>query len=347
MAGSYLEIARNTFLATGDTSRHNLELRGTPCFLAEFHNNVTQESLGRSISNEGDSSRLKVTDNNRFGAPNPTYHLGVGDFDGDGIRRPVSRDRNRLVLCTAGTAEWRFSTRMTDDLGSLLFGDFDADGRTDVFTQRGAEWLVSWGGASPWEKINEINESDAQMTDFAIGDFVGDRRADVFYARGDQWFVSDGGVGPFDYYASSGFRIPDLRFGDFDSDHKTDILAVENNEWSVVYARQVHEWKKLRAKLSDKVDGLFIADFDGNGRSDIATFAPATSDETGVRLKVSRDGTGDWKTLRGFRSSNEIAATGRFDDNPGADILTWNNRWLDIVSSGSAEPQRHSRQDMR
>ena len=46
-----------------------------------------------------------------------------------------------------GTAEWRYLNAMTEVTGSLLFGDFDGDGRTDVFTQHGRDWLVSWGGA--------------------------------------------------------------------------------------------------------------------------------------------------------------------------------------------------------
>jgi len=42
-----------------------------------------------------------------------------------------------------------------------------------------------------------------------------------------------------------------------------------------------------------------------------------------------------------------LAATGRFDNVSGADILVWNGDTLDILSSGSAPPVRQSRQDMR
>ncbi len=144
IAGTYIEIARNTFLGG---NRENFLLRGTPTFLAEFHHNVCVGKLGDVIKNYGDRSKLIVAGSEQFEVPNPTTHLGVGDFDGDG--------RDDLFLATgaawyfapAGNAEWRFLNAQTDGIGSLLFGDFDADGRTDVFTQHGSHWDVSWGGA--------------------------------------------------------------------------------------------------------------------------------------------------------------------------------------------------------
>ena len=81
----------------------------------------------------------------------------------------------------------------TDGISTLRFGDFDGDGRTDVFTQHGRDWLVSWGGISPWQRING---SQPALSDFAVGDFDGDHRADVFYADGHTWWLSSGGVEP-------------------------------------------------------------------------------------------------------------------------------------------------------
>ena len=40
-------------------------------------------------------------------------------------------------------------------------------------------------------------------------------------------------------------------------------------------------------------------------------------------------------------------AIGRFDGNASADVLLWHDNYLDIASGGSAEPHRHSLQDMR
>ena len=88
----------------------------------------------------------------------------------------------------AGNAEWHFLNAQTEKMDHLLFGDFDGDGRTDVFTQRGRDWFVSWGGASRWETING---SGRALGNFAVGNFVGDRRDDIFYADGSHWYASD------------------------------------------------------------------------------------------------------------------------------------------------------------
>jgi hypothetical protein len=217
-----------------------------------------------------------------------------------------------------------------------------------VFTQHGRDWLASWGGASPWEKINE---SDARMSEFAIGDFDGDHRADVFYARGDQWFVSYGGIGPFTPVAGSGYRVADLGFGDFNGDGKTDVVGAVSGKWMVSLSA-TGPWAgwPLRPALTNTIAGLVIADFNGDGRADIATvsvtFTGFGSDAIPYwNWKVSWAGTGDWTPLRTV--PGPMAAIGRFDPVRGADILFWNSRTLDIASSGSAAPQRQSRQDMR
>jgi hypothetical protein len=94
--------------------------------------------------------------------------------------------------------------------------------------------------------------------------------------------------------------------------------------------------------------GLIIADFNGNGRADIATATVTSFDSTLIwDWKVSYDGRGDWKPLHTF--TVPLAAIGRFDATRGADILFWDHNSLDIASSGLVipAPPNHSRQDMR
>ena len=82
-AGQYFKIAWNTFL--GD-NRQNFDLRGEPCHLVEFQHNISLESVGDAIGCTDCGAgidKLKVNDTNTFESPNPTNHLGVGDFDGD------------------------------------------------------------------------------------------------------------------------------------------------------------------------------------------------------------------------------------------------------------------------
>lgn len=337
VAGEYAQIHRNTFLGT---NRNNLDLRGEPCFGVEFHQNVSLRDRGDAVDCDecgaGINKLSYPAANNQFNAINPTTRLGVGDFDGDG--------RDDLFLATgaawyyapAGVAEWRFLNAQTDGIGSLLFGDFDADGRTDVFTQHGSNWDVSWGGASRWETINV---SGAILGNAAVGDFVGDRRADVFYADGQRWWVSDGGVGPFVHTQDSSYRAADLGFGDFNGDGKTDVVGVVSGQWMVSLSA-TGSWAgfPLRSALTKTMAGLIIADFNGNGRADVAQ---------AYGKSVSYDGRGNWTDLPA--RPGMFAAVGRFDANPGADILFYwtNDNHLGIQSSGVGAAQRQSRQHMR
>jgi len=342
IGGAAVEVARNTFLRTG---KPNFDLRGTPCFNAidRFHDNVTLQGINDAVNwYAGGPLPAFLQASGKFGMSNPTKNLGVGDFDGDGSDDLFLATGAGWYYAPKGQAEWRFLSSKTENLDRLLLGDFDGDGRTDVFTLQGQNWMISWGGISPWEKINQ---SAGQMSDFAVGDFDGDHRADIFYSDGKQWLVSSGGNTPFKQFDTSSFRVPDLRFGDFNGDGKTDVFGVVSGKWMVTYGGTVN-WSPLRARLTDNVAGLIVADFNGDRRSDLATVSCSALGQ--CQWKVSYGGTGDWTTLRsGDRSILGVAAIGRFTGNPSADMLLWHDNYFDIAKGGVSAPQRHSNQDMR
>jgi hypothetical protein len=304
-AGEYFDVSFNTVRGEQEyyliKTRPALMLRGTPDVGFHFNGNVlVHDDSGEALS--------------------------FKDVDGDDLER-------------AGKFEAVGNQYDADYSQELATGDFDGDGRTDVFTQHGYNWDVSWGGASQWDKINL---SGPILGNAAIGDFNGNGRADVFYADGHTWFVSDDGVGVFHALDASGYRVPELRFGDFDGDGKTDVFTV-GNHWQVSYGG-VSGWQPLPHKLTGSVAGLIVADFNGDGRADVAT--PSYNSLLGWVWKISYGGASDWTQARLPRSS--IAAIGRFDGNAGADLLLWNSGdGLEIDSGGVGTSRPHSRQDMR
>ena len=353
-AGSAVDIERNTFLGT---NRRNFDLRGQSCGVNRFRDNISCQGEDDAIRWFVPSSPFSVSgdqvsppstpptwlaiDNNQFDAPNPTGHLAVGDFDGDGREDLFLATGAAWYYASAGVAEWRLLSAQTDKIDNLMFGDFDGDGRTDVFTQHGFNWDVSWGGRSRWETINV---SWNILGSSVIGDFDGDHRADVFYADGQHWYISYGGNSQFTLVNDSSFRVPDLRFGDFNGDGNTDVFGIVSKYWQVSYSA-TGGWSPLQPKLTDSVANLLVADFDGDGRADVATISLASS--FNLVWRVSHGGKAGWTNLRSDPMGVKMAGLGRFDGNRSADLLLWHDDYLDIAPGGAGAAQRQSRQNMR
>jgi hypothetical protein len=349
-AGGYVDMYRNTFMGT-QWNRHNFEVRGTPCDYVEFRNNVSRQSKDDALSLDvgffGSGSVTWVIPDTpeQFDLSDPTTSLGVGDFDGDGEPDSFLATGSAWYYSPHGIAEWRLINDNPDRLATLRFGDFDGDGRTDVLGKNGLDLVVSWGGVSEWEKVNEI---DAPMSDLAVGDFDATGQADIFYADGATWFVAYDN-GPFVPTQTSGFKVNRLRFGDFDADGRTDVFGIVSNAWRVSYSA-LSTWTFLRSRLSDTVDTLVVADFDGNGTDDVATMSlllanPVSQHGSLFRWRVSRDGRGGWSTLG---VTQLPAGVGRFvAGDPRSTVLFWNENSFWRATLGESAVPRHARQHMR
>lgn len=155
-AGDYVEIGFNTFLGT---NRENFDLRGQPCQYVDYHHNVSMHSgYGTAINNDGDASGIHASENS-FQQGNPLY------------------------------------TNFTEAMrGGMQVGDFDGDGRDDVFVATGSAWYYSSAGLSEWRLLARR----PQITkDLRFGDFDGDGITDVFFEADNKWYVSSGGQGPW------------------------------------------------------------------------------------------------------------------------------------------------------
>lgn len=312
-----VDIGGNTFLGG---NRPNLEYRGKPCYVPNFHDNVTQQSRDNAVNLQGVTSVVTlvieepdtptsptgasayvqasayqpvlVSAHNQYGdsSPgysNPTANLRTGDFDGDGVEDVFLATGTAWYFAPAGNAEWRLLSPKTDKVETLLLGDFDGDGRTDVVKKSGNYLMVSWGGTSDWEQLNS-NPTSAQIADLAVGNFTGDARDDIFWADGSTWWVSDHGVGAFAQSQTSVFRVPNLRFGDFTGSGRTDVFSVVSGKWQVSYSA-TSSWTPLPVSLTSSVDGLVVADFTGDGKADVARSSL-------YQWQISSGGASSWAT---------------------------------------------------
>jgi hypothetical protein len=306
------------------------------------------------------------------------------------FRQNVSRLRPEEAL-----ANWSNSTMLNiignqfsvpNPTNGLGVGDFDGDGKQDLFLATGAAWYYAPAGETEWRYLNpRIDMIDTLL----FGDLDADGRTDVFTQHDYNWDVSWGGASRWENINVSWAILGDAAIGDFIGDERDDVFYSDGQTWHVsdggvgqftelntssyrvsglrfgdfngdgktdvfgvangawsVSYSGTSGWKPLRPKLTDSVSGLIVADFNGDGRADVATSQRMSSSY--YVWKVSYSGTDNWTTLNvSSQSLASAAGIGRFNSFAGVDVLLWHHNYLDVVSGGKGTSYRHSREDMR
>jgi subtilisin-like proprotein convertase family protein len=227
----------------------------------------------------------------------------TGDFDGDGIAdaavyRPES-DRQ------PGASEWLILGSRTGPR-SVLFGgpgldvpaagDFDGDGITDIAVFRpesdllpgAAEWFILPSASGQAFRVTFGGSGGLDVP--AVGDFDGDGRADIAVFRpssdlvlgASQWFILPSGPNDLSYSQKLG-GYPVL-FGE--------------------------------AGVDQPVPG----DYDGDGRSDIATYRPSTSEWFFLRSSLPHEQAGFSVT---FGTPGDIPAPADYDGDGITDLVSF------------------------
>ncbi len=187
-------------------------------------------------------------------------------------------------------------------------GDFDGDGRDDVFHATGIGWYVSSGGLAPWQFLTRSARTPPEV---AVGDFDGDGFDDVFDRNRGRWRAFSGRERRFKDLRSSSVYISALRFGDFDGNGRTDVFWGDGTNWKVSW-NGTSRWDSINASIYRSRD-LRFCDLNGDGRTDVFN-------ERVGEWSWSSAGTTRWMRLNDDRASIDDVVLGDFDGDRRCDV---------------------------
>ncbi|MFC0622577.1 FG-GAP-like repeat-containing protein [Kribbella deserti] len=305
-AGDVIHIKHNSFRSSAQAA---IAVRGRPYTGAWVSGNCfAHASRDAAVLQRHFTGNLTVGTN--------TYGTTTGTCHQLGGRRPVG-----WRMSASGTGNWQDLRPYTFDVSELGFGDFNGDGKTDVFRATGHRFYYSPGGTGPFVAGALSNVTRAGTR---FGDFDGDGRTDVFSVAGEQWRFSSGATGNWQALNTSSVPLADLRFGDFDGDGKTDVFRTDGTRWYYSSAG-TSAWRPLATARLD-VGWMGFGDFDGDGRTDVFALV-------GDRWQYSAGGAGNWTPLATSGAPVSALRFGDLDGDGRTDVFrTSGTQWF--YSSG-------------
>jgi len=250
----------------------------------------------------------------------PNDHFYVGDFNGDGKDEVVVFNGIDWImpylglLADDGTGKLHLIARYDASMPGWQFtandqfyvGDFDGDGRADLYVFNGTNWAIPYVGLlhSTGVGLQLVHRYDANLPgwqmrpsdQFHVGDWNGDGRVDLMVFNGPAWIypylellMSDGTSLHMGHRYDSvmpgwQMRPTDQHFvGDFNGDGKSDLFVFNGDAWIIAYLgllRSTGSQLSMVRRYDGNAPGWqmrrndrhYVGDLNHDGKSDIWFF---------------------------------------------------------------------------
>lgn len=209
---------------------------------------------------------------------------------------------NNIVPAAPGGITWQPAPN-----DKYYVGDFDGDGKDDVFVFNGTDWVMPYLGllratGTGFQGVARYDGSIPgfwAMTNgdnFFVGDFDGDNKDDLYIFNGTNWVMPYLGLLKSNGTSLSGKARHDgsvpgwvmkpkdqLFVGDFDGDTRSDLYVFNGDNWSFRYLGMLKSsgtalsniklfTSSLPGWAMTQNDKFFVGDFDGGGKADLYVF---------------------------------------------------------------------------
>ncbi len=270
----------------------------------------------------------------------------LADVNGDGLLDLVTLGAASLAWRAGdGTGAFSAAQAMPFDGGvDFVCADLDADGFGDVAA------LVD-GAAGPALVVRTTDDLpfarawsaplDATPRQLVCGDLDGDGVTDLAIAEGTELEIWRGGGaagrGDATFALASSRALPggagDLSLGDFDRDGRLDVAACalgSGDLWTLgtttLAAAAMELGTPVAAPTGSAARSPVVADFDGDGRADVALVAPA-----GAEVRVLAGTAAGFGAPRAFTGGAGSLVAGDFAADGAADLLVARPESLDVL----------------